>query len=551
MRPATLLRLAFAGSLTDRVRAGLTVIAAALAGLAILATGAVLNMAPTERWVQRPGGQPYLEQNDWRYTTTFLNSTGLRPGLIVMATVCILPALFLIAQAARLGGPARDRRLATMRLAGATPQQSRAIAAAEQGIAVGLGALLAMAAFPLLRLALHRPTMEGVRAGGWEGDGVLFTPYSGPLLPLPTDTAPAWWSWPLVALGLPVAAALLSSLALRRVFAAPTATVRRARRARPRLWPLWLMIIGLADLALCRAWIDRLVRSDGTSADTTPPYVLMGVGVTLLCVGVPMCAAAIGWLGAKAALRWGRSASTLIAARRVLADPYSGSRAVLALLVCAVLVAGLLGYRINFDWTNEVGGKFGFRHGDKQLNDLVLGILDAMAVIFVCFAAVGLLIALVDAAMTRRRIEAALLATGTSQMVLVKARLTAIMLTAVPGVLLGLSLGYLIPTLALPPVQDSAVVITTCHGFDDAGEVPCTPQGLAQQERADRGDGTSPAYGHVQRDPLGPWHNVYPPIPWDRLAMLAVIALAAVAAATVLSLMIGGRTGADTALRTT
>lgn len=547
MRPLTLLRLAFSGSGTDRVRAGLTLVTAALAALGFLATATVLNMAPTETVI---GNVTY--RNNWRYTTTLLNDTGVRVGLILMTAGTILPALMLVVQAARLGGPARDQRLAAMRLAGASPRQCRAIAAAEQGVTVGFGALLGIGAYLVLHQVLHRPTMrEGLEVESFVTEGGVTLPaYTGPLLPLPTDTWPQWWVWPAVVLGLPFIAALLSVFALRRIIAAPMATATRARRAKPRLWPSLLILTGLSAMVACRVWIDRL---EAREQPVTLPYALLVVALLAVCVGVPLSAAGIGYLMAKPVLRLGNGRpAALVAARRVLADPYSGSRAVAGLLVSTTLLAVLVGWQTYFDHINEVANGYGGSRGDEQLNTLVVRLLAGLAAMFVAFACAGLLVALVDSALTRRRTDAALLAGGTPNGVLIRARVTVVLLTAVPGVLLGVVTGFAAPMLALPPAQQPASVTLTCHGFGDGQpEVPCTPEGVAQQKRAERNFANGLAYSYIVHEQHGPWRNVYPSVPWGTLGFYGGCALAATALATVLSLLAGRRGGAETALRTT
>jgi hypothetical protein len=553
MRLSTLLRLAFTGSLTDRVRVALTVAGAALTGLSLLATGTVLNMAPTERRFDLPGGGWDVDPYSWRYTSTLLNESGLRPGLIAMVAATIIPALVLVAQAARLGGPARDHRMAMLRLAGATPRQCRAIAAAAQAFTVAVGAVIAAAAYPLLRWLLHRPTMDGVRIAGqvYVDGGVETHPYTGPLLPLPTDTWPTWWSWIVVLLGLPVVAAFLSMIALRRLIRNPLAAARRARRERPRIWPVWLIGAGLADMVACRWWIDDLINAGRLGSELVAPYATLVVGLGAICVGVPLCAASIGYLGAKVTLRYARRPAALIAARRVLADPYAGSRAVSALLVCTVLVGALVGIRTYLDFEIEVLAISDQTIGDPDLYHMVMDILQGLAAVFVGFAGVGLLIALVDAVLTRRRTEAALLAGGTPGRVLMRAQVIGVFLAAVPGVLLGLATGFAAPSLAMVPQQAPAAVTHICHGFGDAAPVvPCTEEGLARQRGADAGTG-DPAYSYVEYQPTGPRHTVYPPIPWGRLGVAAGIALVTVALVIALSLSIGRRSPAETALRTT
>jgi len=552
MRFTILLRLAYPGSLTDRVRVAITIVGAVLAGLSLLATGTVLNMAPTERRFEVPGGWG-MDPYDWRYTSTLLNESGLRPGLIAMVAAAVLPALVLLAQAARLGGPARDHRLAMLRLAGATPRQTRAVAAAAQAFTVAIGALLATAGYPLLRWLLHRPTMDGVRAGGvvQVDGGFEAHPYTGPLLSLPTDTWPTWWSWIVVLMALPVLAGLVSVVSLRRLIDSPLAASRRVRRERPRIWPVWLIVVGLVDMALCREWIDALARAGRPSSDLVAPYVTLVAGLAAICVGVPLCAAGVGYLGARITLRYAHRPATLIAARRVLADPYAGIRAVSALLVCTVLVGALVGIRAQMDFEIEVMAITGGSIADPDLYELVMDILYGLSVIFIGFAAVGLLIALVDAAMSRRRNEAALLAAGTSTRVLVTARVIGVFLVAVPGVLLGLATGFASSSLAMPPQQAPAAVQHICHDLANADTVvPCTDAGLAQQKSADTGGG-DPAYSFVEFQVQGPWHIAHPAIPWGRLATAVGVALLAIVLVTILSLSVGRRSPAETALRTT
>jgi hypothetical protein len=552
MRFTTLLRLAYPGSLTDRVRVAITIVGAALAGLSVLATGTVLNMAPTERRFEVTGGWG-MDPYDWRYTSTLLNESGLRPGLIAMVAATVLPALVLLAQAARLGGPARDHRLAMLRLAGTTPRQARAIAAAAQTFTVAIGALLATTVYPLARWLLNRPTMNGVRVGGAvDIDGGYEThQYTGLLLPLPTDTWPTWWSWIAVLVALPVLAGLVSMVSLRRLINSPLAASRRVRRERPRIWPIWLIAVGLVDMAVCREWIDALARAGRPGSDLVAPYVTLVAGLAATCVGVPLCAAGVGYLGARITLRYAHRPATLIAARRVLADPYAGSRAVSALLVCTVLVGALVGIRTQMDFQIEVMAITANSIPDPDLYELVMDILYGLSVTFIGFAAVGLLIALVDAAMSRRRTEAALMAAGTSTPVLVTARVIGVFLVAVPGVLLGLATGFASPSLAMPPQKAPAAVEHICHDLAKADTVvPCTDAGLAQQKSADAAGG-SPAYSFVEYQAQGPWRIVHPAIPWGRLATAGGVALLAVVLVTILSLAVGRRSPAETALRTT
>ncbi|WP_433230641.1 hypothetical protein ACQP2H_01700 [Micromonospora sp. CA-248260] len=113
MRPGVALRLALAGNRTDTARVVLTALSAALASLAGLAALTVLAI-PTP-----PGGRG--SNNSEQYTNALLREPGLRGGTAVALLLLAVPVLALAGQCVRLGAPARDRRLAAFRLAGATP----------------------------------------------------------------------------------------------------------------------------------------------------------------------------------------------------------------------------------------------------------------------------------------------------------------------------------------------------------------------------------------------------------------------------------------------
>lgn len=118
MRPATLLRLALAGTRTDTARVALTALSAALAVLAGLAALTVLAI-PTPPATDGNGNR-WSEQ----YANQLLVEPGLRGGTAFALLLLTVPVLALAGQCARLGAPARDRRLAALRLAGATPGRS-------------------------------------------------------------------------------------------------------------------------------------------------------------------------------------------------------------------------------------------------------------------------------------------------------------------------------------------------------------------------------------------------------------------------------------------
>ena len=114
------------------------------------------------------------------------------------------------------GAPGRDRRLASLRMAGATPADVSRIAAVESGLAAAAGAIAGLVAYLVARQLLDAATGPALQRE----------------LVLPTDVLPPWWTLLAVVAGLPAAAALFSALALRRVAISPFGVVRTVPRSR-------------------------------------------------------------------------------------------------------------------------------------------------------------------------------------------------------------------------------------------------------------------------------------------------------------------------------
>ncbi|WP_431951793.1 hypothetical protein [Actinacidiphila sp. bgisy167] len=99
---------------------------------AALGTGFALAAAVVAAIGTRDDGPP-------RYTNNLLNEAGLRPGVIAVLLLLLLPVFAFLGQCTRIGALRREHRLAALRLSGATPRQVRRIAALETGAAGGLG----------------------------------------------------------------------------------------------------------------------------------------------------------------------------------------------------------------------------------------------------------------------------------------------------------------------------------------------------------------------------------------------------------------------------
>ena len=173
----------------------------------------------------------------------------------------LLPVLVLVATATRLSATTRDRRLAAIRLVGATPRQAAAIAAAE-GLVVGvLGVVAGIGLFLAVRPAAAAllPYPEGVYAG---------------------DLAPRLSGWLLVVVGVPLLAIVTSILSLRRVLTSPLGVRRTARVRTAGWWRLVPLLVGLAMLVTLRA------RAGPPDYHVSAALLLGGGGLTLIGLAV-------------------------------------------------------------------------------------------------------------------------------------------------------------------------------------------------------------------------------------------------------------------------
>jgi hypothetical protein len=498
VKPSTLLRLGLAGTRTDRLRTVLTALSAALAAVALLSAATVAAIRGGT-WVEQPGGGSILSSGAEHYTSALLAEAGLRPGVITALLLLALPVLALAGQCVRLGAPARDRRLAGIRLAGATPRQAVLIASAETAVAGAIGSLTGLGAFLLLRAALHRPLPDG-------------------RLPLPTDVLP---SVPMILLSLlvvPVLAGAISAAMLRRVIISPIGVVRRVRQRRPWPWPGVLIIAGMVLFALPANMPDRF---SGRAFDA-----LMWAGVVLTMIGVVLGCAWISYAVGRLLLRFGRRPAMLLAARRLIADPWNGSRTQAALLTAVIAGAIAIGYRqymttefAAFDRINALAGPEGETVGAGAPPGFYLGAvrLVLVAVVIAMLVAIGgVLVALAESIVARRRAYAALTAVGVPRRTLSESIVWHTFAPLLPGLGLALVVGTGLVRL-----------IGTEVAHTDGGSW-C--RGTEAQCRTDPAQFLEYVVRHEVRLPV--------PIAWDGLALIAGVAVAgmllAVAAALVM-----------------
>ncbi len=243
--------------------------------------------------------------------------------LMVMVVIVVLltPVAVFIAAAVRFGGERRDRRLAALRLVGSDRAMTRRIAAGEAlagallGLAVGTGFFL-----------LGR---QKLGTGELLGESVW---------PSYLDPAPALAA--LVAVAVPVAAVLVTLLAMRGVVVEPLGVVRAAKQRRRRLW--WRLLLPLAGLVLLYPMLGQ-----GHENGEFNQYRVIG-GVLLLLIGIT---ALLPWVVEAVVVRLGTGPlSWQLAVRRLQLSSGTAARMVNGI---AVAVAGAIALQMLFTGTQS------------------------------------------------------------------------------------------------------------------------------------------------------------------------------------------------------
>jgi hypothetical protein len=236
----------------------------------------------------------------------------------VVALALLTPVLIFIATATRLSAARREQRFAAMRLVGARPRQISVIAAVESTVAATAGVAAGFGLFFVLRIPLAA------------------VPFTGQPF-FPSDLSLSLRDILVVAIGVPVAAAVVARLALRRVQISPLGVTRRATPKPPRAWRILPLLAGLAELGFFVVH-GRPV----TAAAQTKAYV---PGFLLIMIGLIIAGPWLTMISARIMARRTSRPSTLIAARRLGDDPRAAFRAVsglvLALFITTVAVASI------------------------------------------------------------------------------------------------------------------------------------------------------------------------------------------------------------------
>ncbi len=260
-----------------------------------------------------------------------LSAAGFDLVLAVVAAGLLFPILMLIGTATRLSAARREERFAAMRLVGATPRQITVIAMVEAALSAIVGTAAGFALFYALRSTFARIAFTGAR---------FFT----------SDLSLGALGTVAVAIGIPVAAAVVARLALRRVNISPLGVTRRVTPKPPGAWRLIPVAIGLVELAY---FIGRRPNTSlGQVAAFLPGCLITMAGLVIAGPWLTMVASRV------LAGRAGRPAG-LIAARRLADNPKAAFRSVsgliLALFVASVAV-GIITTIVYHRGTPTTGG---------------------------------------------------------------------------------------------------------------------------------------------------------------------------------------------------
>ncbi|MEU2443142.1 FtsX-like permease family protein [Streptomyces althioticus] len=337
--------------------------------------------------------------HDFPVAHGLLDAPGERSGVIAALLLLLIPVLGFVGQSARLGAVHRDRRLAGLRLAGATPWQVRRIAAAETGLACLAGSVAAglLAAVVVARMDGH--------TSAWTWAGVA-----------------------AVVLGMPALGALTAVLVLRRVVASPLGTVRRVRAApRPESAAFGLVALFLVVLFLSFVGVDA-----GRGGFSAAPALIVCVLALTGAGAVWLVGASARFTGRLLAARTG-SPAVLIAAERLRDDPWAAARTHTVVLLVTVVGTAYTGIRGTL---LEVLGSG--KNVAEDLDFYTTGIdLTAAAIgVGLVITLAGLAVGTAESVATRRRTLAAQAAAGVPRAVLGRALLLETALPLAPGMLL-------------------------------------------------------------------------------------------------------------------
>jgi hypothetical protein len=245
------------------------------------------------------------------------DTSTLEAILAVAALALLFPVLILISTATRLAAARREQRFAAIRLTGATPRQVSVISAVEAslsalaGVAAGFGIYLLL--HPLL---LDAPSFTG-------------EPFA------PGDLSLRLADVLVVAIGVPVAAAVAARIAMRRVQISPLGVTRRVTPAAPRAWRVIPLLAGLGELSYF-AWV-------GHPESANNQVLVYFLGFLLTMAGVVFAGPWLTMAGSRVLAQRTSRPATLIAGRRLGDNPRAAFRSVSGLILALFITSAGIG----------------------------------------------------------------------------------------------------------------------------------------------------------------------------------------------------------------
>ena len=231
------------------------------------------------------------------------------------ALAVLFPLLILVNTATRLSATRREERYAAMRLVGATPHQINVIASVDAIFSSFFGAVLGSIIFLAVRPAIADISFSGVK---------FFSNY----------VMPPVWAYILMVVGVPIVAAIASLISLHRVQISPLGVSRKTTPPKPGAWRLAPLILG-AIVFPYAASLSTGHSNGGGSA------LMLFIGFLLIMVGIVLSGSWLTMQVTKVLAQFARSASSLLAARRLSDNPKGAFRTVSG-LVLAVFVGSVV-----------------------------------------------------------------------------------------------------------------------------------------------------------------------------------------------------------------
>jgi hypothetical protein len=240
----------------------------------------------------------------------------IRLVILLGGVAMLAPVALLVAMATRMATASRDRRLAALRLAGATTGQVARLAAVESLVAGVGGVAAGMALFFVVRPLATYVTYDGDR---WFN----------------SDLSPHVLGFALVVIGAPLVTAAAAQVTLARVARSPLGVGRRVAPRPVRVWRVVPLVVTVPLLGYALASDSASQAAGGHGRLVLATFLVL---MTALVVAGPWFTRIVGLVLARSG-----GPARLLAGRRLVDDPRSGFRGVagviLAIMITTTFVA--------------------------------------------------------------------------------------------------------------------------------------------------------------------------------------------------------------------